>query len=87
MISAAACLLILLLAVGLLALGWRAWQNHLEITRLRRGGGHRRVRVPFRRHHRGAVDPDLLRGLAELCLLILLLSALCGWLALHLPSP
>ena len=69
--------LVLLLAAALLALGWRAYQNHLEIMRLRRNG-HRRVAL--RRYRRGAAHPDLLRGLAELGLLVLLLLALLGWL-------
>lgn len=74
----AVSLLILLLGVALLALGWRAWQNHLEITRLRRNG-HRRVACR-RLSQRGAVHPDFLRGLAELLVLLLLLGAVLGWL-------
>ena len=74
----AVSLLILRLGVALLALGWRAWQNHLEITRLRRNG-HRRVACR-RLSQRGAVHPDFLRGLAELLVLLLLLGAVLGWL-------
>ncbi len=74
----AASLIIVLLGAGLLALGWHAYQNHLEISRLRRNG-HRRVACR-RLSHRGCVPPDLLRCLAELCLLVLLLAAVLGWL-------
>jgi len=75
--------LIGLLGAALLALGWRAWQNHLEITRLRRNG-HRRVACR-RLSDRGAVHPDFLRGLAELLVLLLLLGAVLGWLGASEP--
>ncbi len=78
----AATFLIVLLAAGLLALGWRTRQNHLELSRLRRNG-HRRL--AFRRYRRGAADPDFLRALAELTLLVLLLVALLGWMGLQAP--
>ena len=74
----AVSILIGLLGAALLALGWRAWQNHLEITRLRRNG-HRRVACR-RLSDRRAVHPDFLRGLAELLVLLLLLGAVLGWL-------
>lgn len=73
----AVSIMIVLLGAALLALGWRAWQNHLEITRLRRNG-HRRVAC--RQYRRGCVHPDFLRGLAELLVLLLLLGAVLGWL-------
>ena len=69
--------LIVLLGAALLALGWRAYQNHLEITRLRRNG-YRRMAI--RHYRRGCVQPDFLRGLAELFLLVLLLATVLGWL-------
>jgi hypothetical protein len=70
---------ILLLAAALLALGRQAYHNHHEIQRLRRSG-HRRLAL--RRYPRGCADPEMLRGLAELCLLVLLLVAVLGWLGL-----
>ena len=82
MIYCSATFLIVLLVAGLLALGWRAYQNHLEIARLRRSGFRR---LAFRRYHRGGADPELLRCLAELTLLVLLLVALLGWLAAEAP--
>lgn len=82
MMYALSTTVIVLLAAALLALGWRAYQNHLEITRLRRNG-HRRVAL--RRYRRGGVHPDFLRGLAELGLLVLLLLAVLGWLAADPP--
>ncbi len=69
----AVSLIIVLLGAGLLALAWHAYQNHLEISRLRRNG-HRRVAC--RHYRRGCVHPDFLRGLAELTLL----AAVLGWL-------
>lgn len=74
--------LIVLLAAGLLALGWRAWQNHLELSRMRRNGWRR---VAGRQYRRGAVHPDFLRGLAELALLVLLLASVLGWLGATAP--
>jgi hypothetical protein len=74
----AVSLIIVLLGAGLLALGWQAYQNHLEISRLRRNG-HRRVACR-RLSERGGVHPDFLRALAELSLLVLLLAAVLGWL-------
>lgn len=50
--------LIALLGAGLLALGWRTWQNHLELSRLRRNGWRR---VACRAYRRGGVHPDFLR--------------------------
>lgn len=82
MMYAASLMMIALLGAGLLALGWRAWQNHLEISRLRRNG-HRRVAC--RQYRRGSVPPDFLRGLAELLLLVLLLVSLLGWLGMAAP--
>jgi hypothetical protein len=38
-----------LLSIALLALGWRAYQNHLEIQRLR-ANGHRKI-SPRHPHH------------------------------------
>ena len=73
----ATTLIIALLAAALLAFAWRAWQNHLELRELRRNG-HRRV--AWRRYYRGGVHPEFLRALAELCLLVLLLAAVLGWL-------
>lgn len=79
----AASLLIVLLAAGLLALGWRTYQNHLEISRLRRNGWRR---VAGRHCRRGAVHPEFLRALAELGLLVLLLATLLGWLGAGPPG-
>ena len=75
----AVSLIIVLLGAGLLALGWHAYQNHLEISRLRRNG-HRGLACR-RLSQRGGVHPEFLRTLAELCLLLLLLlAAVLGWL-------
>lgn len=79
----AVSLLIVLLGAALLALGWRAYQNHLEITRLRRNG-HRRVAC--RSYRRACVHPDFLRGLAELAVLVLLLATVLGWLGAADPA-
>ena len=82
MMYALAITLILLLAAALLALGWRAHQNHREITRLRRNGCRR---LAMRRYRRGAAEPELLQALAELTLLVLLLVAVLGWLGVATP--
>lgn len=82
MMMYAAVFFIVLLAAGLLALGWRAYQNHLEISRLRRNGYRR---VAARRQLRGGVHPEFLRVLAELGLLVLLLATLLGWMGLETP--
>ncbi len=74
-----AAFILAILLVALSVLGWRAFQNHLEISRLRRNG-HRRV-AARRLSDRGSVDHDFLRGIAELLLLLLLLAAVLGWLA------
>jgi len=82
MMYAASICAIVLLASALLALGQRAYRNHLEIKRLRLNGCRR---MAWRRYRRGGADPDMLRGLAELCLLVLLLVALLGWLGVSPP--
>ena len=69
--------LIVLLAAVMLALGWRTYQNHQEIMRLRRNGYRR---VALRRYKRGGAEPELLQALAELTLLVLLLVAVLGWM-------
>jgi len=75
---------IILLASAIVAIGWRAWQNHLEITRLKRNG-YRRVVFP-RLSNRGHVDHGFLRGLAEFFVLLLMLGAVLGWLAHSTPQ-
>lgn len=75
--------LIALLGAGLLALGWRAWQNHRELSRLRRNGWRRVACRPYRR---GCVHPDFLRLLAELLVLVLLLVSVLGWLGAGEPA-
>jgi 4-hydroxybenzoate polyprenyltransferase len=82
MMYALAITVILLLAAALLALGWRAYQNHQEIERLRRNGCRR---LAFRRYHRGGAEPELLQALAELTLLVLLLVAVLGWMGAAAP--
>ena len=82
MMYAVSITLILLLAAALLALGWRAYQNHQEIARLRRNGYRR---LAMRRYRRGGADPELLQALAELTLLVLLLVAVLGWLGAAAP--
>ena len=75
---------IILLASALLALGWHAWQNHLEIERLRKNGYRR---LYFQRpSNRGHVDHGFLRGLAECLFLLLMLGAVLGWLAHSTPQ-
>ena len=83
MMYAVSITLILLLAAALLALGWRAYQNHQEIARLRRNGYRR---LAMRRYRRGGADPELLQALAELTLLVLLLVAVLGWLGAAVPK-
>lgn len=69
------------LGLALLICGVRAVLNHLELRRLKRNGYRKLV---FRRmSERGSVDADFLRGIAEGCLIILLLVALFGWLGFH----
>lgn len=83
-ISTAIYTAIILLASALLALGWRAWQNHLEIIRLKRNGYRK---LAFRRQsERGSIDFDIIRGLAELLVLLLMLGAVLGWLAHSTPQ-
>ena len=69
--------LIVLLAAVMLGLGWRTYQNHEEIMRLRRNGYRR---LAMRRYRRGSVEPGLLQALAELSLLVMLLVAVLGWM-------
>ena len=70
---------IILLASAILALGWRAWQNHIEIIRLKRNGYRK---LAFRQQsERGSIEHDFLRGLAELIVLLLLLASILGWLS------
>jgi len=80
-----AAFILLILSACLSAFGWRALQNHREISRLRRNG-YRRV-AARRLVDRGSVDHDFLRGIVELLLLILLLAAVLGWLAHSDPHP
>lgn len=75
---------IILLASAILALGWRAWQNHIEISRLKRNG-HRKL--AFRRQsERGSAGLDFMRGIVELGVILLLLFAVMGWLAHSTPQ-
>lgn len=66
-----------LLGVALLVLGWRAWLRHQDIERLRRNGWRR---IAMRQARRGWVDPDFVRSLSELTLLVLMLVSVLGWL-------
>jgi len=75
-------LLAIPLALMLILLAIRAWMNHQEIQRMRRNGCRRQA---FRRSYRGCADPEFLRGMAEACLLVLLLIALFGWFGLRDP--
>lgn len=66
-----------LLGVALLVLGWRAWLRQQDIERLRRNGWRR---IAMRQTRRGWVDPDFVRSLSELTLLVLMLVSVLGWL-------
>ena len=79
-----ATFILLILASALFALGWRAFQNHLEISRLRKNG-HRKLsfRPPS---NRGSVDHEFLRGITEMLFVILLLASVLGWLAHSSPQ-
>ncbi len=66
-----------LLGVALLVLGWRAWLRQQDIERLRRNGWRR---IAMRQARRGWVDPDFVRSLSELTLLVLMLASVLGWL-------
>jgi len=75
---------LIILASAILALGWRAWQNHLEIERLRKNGWRKLTFRPP--SNRGHVDHGFLRGLAEFFVLLLMLGAVLGWLAHSTPQ-
>ena len=71
-----------LLGAALLVLGWRTWLRHQDIERLRRNGWRR---IAMRQARRGWVDPDFVRSLSELTLLVLMLVSVLGWLGAGTP--
>lgn len=58
----------------------RVIYNRMEIRRLERNG-YRKLSARFKASNRGAINFEILRGLAELLLLLLLLAAVLGWLS------
>lgn len=76
MTYALAIFLIVLLA-ALVWLGYNAIINHREVQRLKRNGYRR---VAARRYRRGHACTEMLRGIAELGVLVLLLAVVIGWM-------
>jgi Tfp pilus assembly protein FimT len=65
------------IAAVLAVLGISAYRNHAEISRLRRNGYRR---VAMRRYRRGHACSEMLRGIAELGIIVLLLAVVLGWM-------